>query len=255
MAKLIAAFNPQQYDPTQGAAMLPVGRHRVVITNSEVKPTADNANGYVQFDVQIIDGDLNGVTGAYRLNLYHSSPQASEIAHRRLSALCHVCGVLGSIQDTAQLHNIPFMIEVVKQTKGEGAEKGYTEVSKVFDANGNEPKQGGNSAAAVAQNAGQTPPNGNGGAWGGQQQGGFNTANNVPVPQDNNNQGGFGGQQQGNGGAWGGQQNNQQQGNQQGGAPAWGGGQQQGNQQQNNGGQPSWGGGQGNGNAPAWGQG
>lgn len=242
MAQLVAAFNPTQFDPTQGSSSLPVGKHKVIVKTSEVKPTADGSNGYLQLNLEIIEGQYQGLEGAYRLNLYHSSKQTSEIAHRQLSAVCHAIGLLSVITDSAQLHNIPFIVEVALQKGEAGTEKGYTEVKKVYDVNGNEPKAGGqNSAQNVAAQAGANPQN-NGAAWGGQQQGGFNTASNVPPPQDN--------QQQGNGGqGWGGngQQTNQN-------AGGWGGNNQQQNNQQGGSNQPAWGGGQGNGNQPAWGQ-
>lgn len=258
MARLLSAFNPNNFDPTQGSSMLPVGKLLVVATSSEVKPTSDGNNGYLQYNLEVIDGDHKGASGAYRLNLYHSNQQTVEIANRQFSALCHVTGQMGVVEDSAQLHNIPFIIDVQKQTKGEGAEKGYTEVKRVFDANGNEPGKGGqNSAQNVAAQAGQPA------------QGGFSTANNVPM-----NQGGFGGQAQGGqpanqggqtaGAAWGqggqaqggqaaaGSWGGASQGGQTSGGPAWGGGQAQGAQQ----GGAAWGG-AGNGGAaaggPAWG--
>ena len=127
-------FNAQQFDPTQSAGQLPVGKHPVKIIDSEVKANSTNTGGYLQLTLQIIDGPQTGATGAYRLNIYNQSQQAVDIAHRQLSAICHVLGVF-NIQDSAQLHNIPFMIEVGLQ---KGDDK-YTEVKKVFDIHGNEP--------------------------------------------------------------------------------------------------------------------
>ena len=111
MAQLLQAFNAQQFDPTQGGGSLPVGRHPCIIESSEVKANKANDGGYLQLNVKLIDGPQMGATGAYRLNLYHSNPQTAEIAHRQLSAICHVVGVF-NVQDSAQLHNIPFIIEV-----------------------------------------------------------------------------------------------------------------------------------------------
>lgn len=247
MARLLSAFNPNNFDPTQGSSMLPVGKLLVVATSSEVKPTSDGNNGYLQYNLEVIDGEHKGASGAYRLNLYHSNQQTVEIANRQFSALCHVTGQLGVVEDSAQLHNVPFIVEVQKQTKGEGAEKGYTEVKRVYDANGNEPGKGGqNSAQNVAAHAGQPA------------QGGFSTANNVPMNQGGQSAGAAwgqgtqqGGQAQGGqaaAGSWGGAS----QGGQTSGGPAWGGGQAQGAQQ----GGPAWGA-AGNGGAaaggPAWG--
>ena len=220
MAQLLQAFNAQQFDPTQGGGSLPVGRHPVIIESSEVKANKANDGGYLQLKVKLIDGPQMGTTGAYRLNLYHSNPQTAEIAHRQLSAICHVVGVF-NVQDSAQLHNIPFIIEVGLQKGEEAAQKGYTEVKKVFDINGNEPGKAGQGAPAAQP---QQQPAAQGGF--GQQQ---------PAQQPQQPQGG---------GAWGGQPAQQPAAQPQGDAPAWGGGQPAQQQPQ---GAPA-------GNAPAWGQ-
>lgn len=143
MAQLPNAFNANDFDPTQSTGQLPVGKHPVVAIESEVKPTAANDGGMLVYTLQIIDGPSKGATGAYRLNLYNASPKAVEIAQRQFSAMCHATGVF-NVQDSAQLHNIPFMVEVGVQ---KGSEQ-YTEVKKVFDANGNEPGKGGQQQAA-----------------------------------------------------------------------------------------------------------
>ena len=202
MAQLLQAFNAQQFDPTQGGGSLPVGRHPVIIESSEVKANKANDGGYLQLNVKLIDGPQMGTTGAYRLNLYHSNPQTAEIAHRQLSAICHVVGVF-NVQDSAQLHNIPFIIEVGLQKGEEAAQKGYTEVKKVFDINGNEPGKAGQGAPAAQPQ--QQPA----------AQGGFGQQQPAQQPAA---------QPQGNAPAWGGDQPAQQQpqGAPAGNAPAWG---------------------------------
>ena len=202
MAQLIQAFNAQQYDPTQGGGSLPVGRHPVIIESSEVKANKANDGGYLQLNLKLIDGPQMGTTGAYRLNLYHSNPQTAEIAHRQLSAICHVIGVF-NVQDSQQLHNIPFIAEVGLQKGEEAAQKGYTEVKKVFDINGNEPGKAGQGAPAAQPQ--QQPA----------AQGGFGQQQPAQQPAA---------QPQGNAPAWGDGQPAQQQpqGAPAGNAPAWG---------------------------------
>ena len=202
MAQLLQAFNAQQFDPTQGGGSLPVGRHPVIIESSEVKANKANDGGYLQLNLKLIDGPQMGTTGAYRLNLYHSNPQTAEIAHRQLSAICHVIGVF-NVQDSQQLHNIPFIVEVGLQKGEEAAQKGYTEVKKVFDINGNEPGKAGQGAPAAQPQ--QQPA----------AQGGFGQQQPAQQPAA---------QPQGNAPAWGGGQPAQQQpqGAPAGNAPAWG---------------------------------
>lgn len=155
MAQLMQAFDATKFDPSQGLPQMPVGKHPVVIVNDEIKPTKDNSGGYLELTLQIIDGPAKGQQGAYRLNLYNQSQQAVEIAHRQFSAICHAVGVF-QVTDGRQLHNIPFMVEVGLQKDPEAAQKGFTEVKRIFDRNGNEPGKAG-SGAPAAQPAQQQP--------------------------------------------------------------------------------------------------
>lgn len=175
-------FNANNFDPTQSSGGLPIGRHPVIVESSEVRANKANDGTYLQLNLKVIDGPNAGTVGAYRLNLYHSNPQVVEIASRQLSAISHVTGVF-MIQDSAQLHNIPFVIEVGPQKN----DPQYTEVKKVFDINGNEPgkapqgggaqqqqpnaAQQGGSWQPPAGNGQQQPPANGGGAWGAQQGG------------------------------------------------------------------------------------
>lgn len=250
--QLIQAFDAQQYDPTQGVGSLPIGKHPVIVESSEVKANKANDGGYLQLNLRIIDGPQQGTTGAYRLNLYHSNQQTVEIAHRQLSAICHVIGVF-QVTDSSQLHNLPFLIEVGPQKN----DPQYTEVKKVFDMNGNEPGKAG-AGAPAAQPQQQQPQGQPNGAWGGAPQG---------QPQQPAGGAAWGGQQQPaqqpaqqpqGGAAWGGQpaQNPAPQGGQ----PAWGGqpAQQPAQQQPQGGGWQQGGGQPAQGGAPAgaapWGQ-
>ena len=134
MAKLQQAFDANNVNPQQSTGQLPIGKHPVVISDSIVKATQKNDGGYLELELRIMDGPMTGTTGAYRLNLYNQSAKAVEIANQQLSAICHVTGQF-LIQDSAQLHNIPFIVEVGPQKDNPQ----YTEVKKVFDVNGNEP--------------------------------------------------------------------------------------------------------------------
>lgn len=161
MPQLPAPFDPNQYDPTQSAGgQLPIGKHVVVIESSEVKATQDNTGGYIQLNLKITEGPQAGLTGAYRLNLYHAKDVVKEIAQKQFTAVCYVCGVFTPINQTEPIHNIPFMVEVGPQKN----KPEYTEVKKVFDVGGNEPGKGGQAAAAPAPAAAPGAP---AAAWGG----------------------------------------------------------------------------------------
>lgn len=148
--QLLQPFDATKVDPTQGMRSLPIGKHPVVITASEVKGTTAGDSGLLALTLDIIDGPAKGQQGIYRLNIYNQSEKAREIAQRQLSALCHVIGVF-QVQDSQALHGRPFVIEVALQRDADSAAKGYTEIVKVYDINGNEPGK----APPIAQPAQQ----------------------------------------------------------------------------------------------------
>jgi hypothetical protein len=152
-------FDATQIAPNQGTPALPVGRHPVVITNVEIKATRAGDGGMIVFDLQITDGPSRGATGVMRNNFFSSSPQAAEIAKGQLSALGHATGVL-KVQDLKAFINQPFMIDVELQRFAPGhpdAEKGYTQVQKILDRNGNEPGKSQNVAPQANAQAMQQP--------------------------------------------------------------------------------------------------
>jgi len=151
-------FNAQQYQPQYGGGGgLPAGpdggpvRYKVVISNTEQKPTSKGDGGYLAFELTCIEGPQQGVKQSDNLNLWNPSQKAVEIANKQLSAYCHVTGKF-VVNDSMELCNIPFQVEIRKQKNGD-----YTEVSGVFDINGNEPGKSG-AGAQVAPAPAPMPP-------------------------------------------------------------------------------------------------
>ena len=154
MAKLAARLNLGNIDPTQSTGNLPVGRHKVVITDTDIVASKNDANsGMAVLTLSCVEGAAQGQGMDYRLNIYHAtSEQARTIALKQLSAVGHVVGVL-DIEDLDQLKDKPFYVDVRMQKNSDQ----YTEIGKVYDVNGNEPgKQG--PAPQSAQAAPQTAP-------------------------------------------------------------------------------------------------
>lgn len=230
------SFNAQQHTPQYGGSGgLPAGKYKGVIVNSYTDNVEKNGmvtGGYLAFELTPIEGPLAGQKHTDRLNLHHTNPKTVEIANKQLSAYCHVLGKF-QFNDTAELHNIPFMFEIGLQK--EPNPNGYTEVKGIFDVNGNEPGKAGAGPMVNQGGQQQQPPSGPP-AGGVQAQGGWNGAPAGQPPIDNGVPMNGGGQQQqpANGGqpGWGGapagdpNQGQQQQPNQ-GGQPGWGGQQQQ----------------------------
>lgn len=130
------AFNATQYTPRYDAtAGLTAGRHPVVIADSTFKPTKDSTpadpRSFLEFKLVAIDGPSKGGSIADRLNIQHPNQQTVTIAYSQLAAYCVVTGRQG-FNDTSELHNIPFMIELGPQRNNDQ----YMEVKGVYFLDG-----------------------------------------------------------------------------------------------------------------------
>ena len=149
MAQLLEMFDATQIAPEQSGSspQLPLGKHPVVIVESEVKATKAGDGGYLAFVLEVIDGPARGERGIMRLNLYSSSEKAKIRAQGQASALSHVTGIY-KWQDTNLLHNKPFVVDVgtsqltdeqkTAQLAGQSVTP-FTQVNKILDMQGNEP--------------------------------------------------------------------------------------------------------------------
>lgn len=154
------SFNANQHAPKQVGESHPVGKFPFQVQHTECVQTKDQKGGMFVVTFKTPSGEI-----PLRYNLWNESAKAVEIAHGQLSALCHATGVfkLDWNNEGAALRGARGMIEVGYQKGQEPTQDnpngGYTEIKKVYDANGNEPGKG---PAPAPQ-----PQEGN---WGGQQQ-------------------------------------------------------------------------------------
>lgn len=114
-------FNSEEHEPRSGFDPLPAGKYKVVVTDSEEKPTKKGDGSYIQFTLEVIEGEYKGRKLWDRLNLNNPNPTAVEIAKSTLSALCRAAGVK-HLKDTQQLHDLPVLAKVaakMDQTAGE----------------------------------------------------------------------------------------------------------------------------------------
>lgn len=132
-------FDASQFAPKQAGTTHPVGnKFPSTITNTSIEPIKSGEGGMF-----IVEHTTPAGVIVMRYNLWHNtSPQTVQIAQGQLSALCHATGVfkLDWENDGAALRNARCKIDVVDQIdKKTNLPNGYTQISKVYDANGNEP--------------------------------------------------------------------------------------------------------------------
>lgn len=119
MARLDQTFRtedvpPDQYEP------LPIGDYRAEIVASDIKPTKNGTGQYIQFEVQILEGEHAGRRAWDRINLWNSNEDATRIAHQTMRKILDACG-RDSVDDTEELHQIPFVLKVtMRQNKKTG---------------------------------------------------------------------------------------------------------------------------------------
>lgn len=148
------SFNAAQFTPRySGSDGLPPGKHPVIISASEFRPTKDSSPSdprmMLVFTLEAIGGPAKGGKQTDRLNIQNPNQQTVNIAMSQLAAYCAVTRRQG-FNDTSELHNIPFMIEVGPQKNNAD----YTEVKGVYFLDGRDAA----STSIASQGGAPTPP-------------------------------------------------------------------------------------------------
>lgn len=155
-------FNAAQVAPQGAFTVYETGEYTVMISGSELKPTKAKAAGqaqkgaYFQFNYRIAAGEHTGGTLIDRVNWENDNATAEEIGRAQLSAICRVTGVM-HLQDTQQLHGIPFKVMVVKKPRTDDPTKFNNEITEYRNMAGQAADQigavagGGGAPAAPSQ--------------------------------------------------------------------------------------------------------
>ena len=109
MAELNYTSNPEE--PESSFEPVPASEYPVIIEDSDYVDNKAGTGRILKLTYQIIDGPMKGRKIFENLNLENANPQAEQIARKALNSICMAVGI-PYVQDTAQLHSIPFMITV-----------------------------------------------------------------------------------------------------------------------------------------------
>ena len=111
MARFDAAFDASGIEPTTAYDLLPAGKYRAQIVESEIRVTKNGMGQFLWLMLDILDGECKGRKIFDQLNLVNPNPTTVEIAQRTLSAICHATGKL-QVGDSEELHLVPMTIQV-----------------------------------------------------------------------------------------------------------------------------------------------
>ena len=156
-------FQAAGVKPNAALEAIPTGQYAVIITKSEEKPTRSGNGSYIELEMTVQGGEFGGRKVFDRLNIRNPNQTAVDIAYSTLSAICHVTQRM-NIQDTGQLHGVPFIAVVQKKERDDqpGSGNMTNEVKGYKDINGNDPgfagAAGAQQQAAPTWAGGQQPP-------------------------------------------------------------------------------------------------
>ncbi len=147
-------FNALEIEPATSYEPLPADWYKVVITDTEEKPTKAQTGSYLQLTIEVIEGNHAGRKVFDRLNLKNPNSVAVEIAQRSLSSICRAIGV-NSPRDSMELQDKPLMVKLaVKAADGQyGASNDIKEYAAAGGATASPAP-----AAAAATGGTATPP-------------------------------------------------------------------------------------------------
>ena len=111
MARFDTAFDAAGIEPTTAYEILPAGKYRAQIVESEMRVTKNGMGKYLWLMLDILEGPQQGRKVFDQLNLVNANPTTVEIAQRTLSAICHATGKL-QVNDSEELHLFPLTIQV-----------------------------------------------------------------------------------------------------------------------------------------------
>ena len=149
MTDMILGFDANKVDPMQSRDPIPAGWYRMVITESDEKPTKAQTGSYLELIMEIIEGEHAGRRVYERLNLNNPNPSTVEKAQRTLSSVCRAVGVM-TPRNSNEFHDKPFMgkVKITPPKDGYGAGNEISDYAAVDNA----PKD------AAPSGGGSTPP-------------------------------------------------------------------------------------------------
>ena len=111
MARFDTSFDATSVEPTTAQELLPAGKYRAQIVESEMRVTKNGMGQFLWLMLDILEGEYKGRKIFDQLNLVNPNPTTVEIAQRTLSAICHATGRM-HVSDSEELHLIPMKIQV-----------------------------------------------------------------------------------------------------------------------------------------------
>ena len=127
-------FNAEDHDEMRNFGALPDGDYLLRIFESEMFQTATKTGEYLKISIHVMTPEFEGRQLFVNLNLNNPNANAVAIAGQELGAICRAVGKQ-VIQDSSELHGIPFIGQVRYDAPTEAvAETATTKAKKAYPA-------------------------------------------------------------------------------------------------------------------------
>ena len=113
---------------------LPPGEYVVRITKSDIQNTKAGDGKYIVLEFTVDEGEFANRKFWSNLNIVNKNPVAKKIADQQLAKIMKACGVPSPLQDTEQLHNIPFRAITKIQKSDQYDDKTELKSAKPYNA-------------------------------------------------------------------------------------------------------------------------
>ena len=113
MAMLPSVFNSNEHEKMADFEPIPENLYMLEIVKSELKENSKKTGKILKLQMKVIDenGKYAGRLIFVDLNMVNPNIECVQIAQRELASICAACG-LEMIEDSVELHNIPFIAKV-----------------------------------------------------------------------------------------------------------------------------------------------
>jgi hypothetical protein len=119
MTRLGQAFDSDEHEDMSDFSPVPANEYTAQVKDSDYCDTKNKDGKYIKLAFEILEGEFKGRQIWTNLNMANNNPQTVEIAKKEFATLCRAVGK-AKVQDTVELHGIPFILRVgIKPAKGD----------------------------------------------------------------------------------------------------------------------------------------
>ncbi len=110
----LGGFNPDDVPPDERGSLEPVpaGIYDLEVIESDLVPTKNGSGQLLKLTHQIVSGPYENRLIWSQHNFLNASAKAQEIGQREISDLCRAIGHTGVLEDSNDLHGIPYRARV-----------------------------------------------------------------------------------------------------------------------------------------------